>query len=261
MAARAGYAARGIVYIILGCLTFLAAFSAASKTDTKGAIRTLLEQPFGEALVGLLVIGLASYVFWRLVQAFFDPDDHGLGVRGVFIRLALFVSALSYSTLALYAASLVFSIHSDGSEGGAAGSVVRSLNGFFSIQTISLGMAIVIAGVALSHWWKAFAGTYEQYFKADEQAMRIIRPISIIGLSARGLIFATISWLLVLRFLNRKEDSAGDAQPGLKHVLHYFSELPYGQWLLGGIGLGLVAFALYSLAESRWRRISTPDFT
>ncbi|MFD1696949.1 DUF1206 domain-containing protein [Roseibium aestuarii] len=262
VAARMGYAARGVVYLVLGTLTFLAAFRAASHTGSKGAVRTLLEQPFGSVLVGLLVVGLAGYVFWRLIQAIFDPDGLGNGVKGIFIRLALLVSAFSYSTLALYAASLLFSVRlsGGGEEGGSGKAVVSALNGIFSLDTLNLALAAIFAGVAIAHWWKAFAGTYEKYFKADESKMQIIRKVSIVGLSARGLIFATLSWLLVLRFFDLQGEDSEGPNPGLKDALSYFQDLPYGAGILAGVGLGLGAFALYSLAEARWRRIETPDF-
>lgn len=257
--ARAGYSARGVVYCLLGGLTCLAAFQATGRPDTKGAVRTLLDQPFGYVLVGLLVVGLAGYVFWRIVQAAFDPDRHGFGPKGLCIRGALLVSAFSYGTLALYAASLLGALRSQGDGSGMGSEIIDRLNGFFSFQVVPVALAIIFAGMAVAHWWKAFAGTYARYFKADEATMSIIRSVSIVGLTARGVIFATLSWLLVLRFLNLHANGGGEEKPGLKEALAYMEQLPQGQWILAGIGLGLISFALYSLAEARWRRISAPD--
>jgi hypothetical protein len=52
--ARAGYAARGFVYLIIGFFAALAAFGRSEAKDTKGALETMLSQPFGTLLVGSL---------------------------------------------------------------------------------------------------------------------------------------------------------------------------------------------------------------
>ena len=48
--ARVGYAARGVVYLIVGSLAVLAALGRSQAQGTKGAIESLLGQPFGEEL-------------------------------------------------------------------------------------------------------------------------------------------------------------------------------------------------------------------
>jgi Domain of Unknown Function (DUF1206) len=80
--ARSGYAARGVVYLIVGGLAVVAALGGGRTTDSKGALRTTLQQPFGEALLALVALGLVGYAIWRLVQATTDPDGHGTDVKG-----------------------------------------------------------------------------------------------------------------------------------------------------------------------------------
>ena len=79
--ARAGYAARGLIYLVIGIFAIGAAFWSFEKKDTKGAVLEVLQLPLGMALIIALLIGLAGYVGWRLVQAIFDTDDHGLPAR------------------------------------------------------------------------------------------------------------------------------------------------------------------------------------
>jgi hypothetical protein len=70
---------------------------------------------------------------------------------------------------------------------------------------------------------------------------------------------AVISVILFYRFT-----SAGTASgdpPGLKDALQFVQGLPFGQWLLVALGLGLKFFAAYSFAEARWRRINMENAT
>ncbi|OUL20587.1 hypothetical protein BV378_29725, partial [Nostoc sp. RF31YmG] len=55
--ARFGYASKGVVYGIVGLLASQAAFGTGGRTtDTKGALQTLVEQPFGKFLLALVAI-------------------------------------------------------------------------------------------------------------------------------------------------------------------------------------------------------------
>lgn len=105
--ARAGYAARGLIYLVIGIFAIGAAFWSFEKKDTKGAVLEVLQLPLGMALIIALLIGLAGYVGWRLVQAVFDTDDHGLSPAGAAVRLGLLASAATYATLGIYTLSLI----------------------------------------------------------------------------------------------------------------------------------------------------------
>ena len=68
--ARAGIAARGVIYAIIGVLAIkLAVGSGGETTNQQGALATIVKQPFGKALLILMAVGLAGYAIWRLVRA------------------------------------------------------------------------------------------------------------------------------------------------------------------------------------------------
>jgi Domain of Unknown Function (DUF1206) len=253
--ARMGYGARGLVYLIIGLFAFLAANGAAQEKDSRGALRTLLEQPFGAVLVWCLVAGMAGYVIWRLIQSLLDTDDHGLGPKGLAIRAGLLASAFTYSALALVALDMLGVLPGQGGSGGGSGShpVAGLVAGIVGAKAVSLGLSVIFAGVAGAHVWKAIRRKYADHFEAGDDAMRIIHPVSIAGLVARGFVLAAIALLFFYRFL-----SAGDSAdtPGLKEALEFVQGMPGGQYLLAVTGLGLLAFAAYSFAEARWRRIN-----
>ena len=95
--ARLGYAARGIVYAILGGIALLGAGAEASP---EGAFSTLLTQPLGRVLLGAVALGLVGHVLWRLAQAILDADHQGSTAKAMAIRTVSFGSALANGTLA-----------------------------------------------------------------------------------------------------------------------------------------------------------------
>nr|WP_319515192.1 DUF1206 domain-containing protein [uncultured Cohaesibacter sp.] len=253
IAARAGYSARGTIYFILGLLIIAGGVRQAQSTDTRDAVDTLMMQPFGSVLVWLLFAGLCGYVLWRIIQVVLDPDDQWDSPRGYVIRAALAISALSYTFIALYCLSLLGVLFS-GSDGDGGSGFRQTADSILGARYSALLLTVMFGGTAIAHWWKAFSGSYRKYFKADDNQMRMLRPIIIVGLSARGLVFAFISWLLASRFFYLSEHTTGE-NPGLQEVLSYLSGLPYGLWLVVGLGVGLMAFSLYSFSEARWRRV------
>ena len=247
--ARSGYAARGAVYVIVGFFAISAALGAGQAVDSEGAMRKILGESFGEVLLLIISLGLFSFSAWRLTQAIGDTDGHGGDAKGLLIRAGLIGSAVVHGLLALFALSLLITLPDSANEGGKD-SLQRML-GWEYANLLVQAMALVPLGVGLAHLIKAWRANFQRYFHADERIMRWVRPISRIGLLTRGCAFLIIAALLFSSAHNYQPTDP----PGLKQVLQALQSMPAGTWLLLTIGLGLLAFALYSLAEARWRRI------
>src|SRR5438874_7380755 len=93
--ARAGFVARGVIYILIGILALKLALGDGSKAaNQQGALRTVAQQPFGKVLLTLVAIGLAGYSLWRLSRALLghgkEADDDG------FDRVVALASGVAY---------------------------------------------------------------------------------------------------------------------------------------------------------------------
>jgi hypothetical protein len=256
--ARSGYAARGVVYLIIGGLAVTAALGGGAATDAEGALTTILQQPFGEVLLGIVALGLLCYALWRVTQAATDTDHHGTEAKGLAIRGGLVVSAITHSLLAIFALSLIFGWGSNvGGSGG--GDSTRDWTAWLLQQPFGrwlvglIGVAVIGAGLA--HIVKGYRARFEKYLEMDRPTLEKASPICRFGLIARGIVFLIIGGFFLIaawRF------SSGEVR-GLKGALDVLQEQPYGWILLAIVALGLFAFGLYSLIEARYRRIDEPS--
>jgi hypothetical protein len=87
--ARAGFAARGLIYGIIGVLALKLAIGDGGKTtDQSGALKTIAHQPFGRFLLIAVAIGFAGYALWRFMHVFLghgpEKSDSGFDRVGAF---------------------------------------------------------------------------------------------------------------------------------------------------------------------------------
>ena len=76
--ARVGFLVKGVLYMVIGALALQVAAKAGGRvTGTRGALTTVLGQPFGRTLLLVVVVGLLGYAAWRILQGLFDPDRLG----------------------------------------------------------------------------------------------------------------------------------------------------------------------------------------
>lgn len=250
--ARLGYAARGVIYLVIGGLALMTAFgNGGQTTDSRGAILKILEQPFGQVLLAILILGLLGYSAWRFVQATRDTDGHGKDAKGLAIRGGLLVSAITHLALAVWAASLLIGSGSSSSGGGQ--SFLSTGWGQFLLG--AAGIAVIGAGIA--HIYKGWAARFEKYMYIPPDKSSWAKPLCRFGLIARGVVWCIVGWFLIDSVLGAR---SGDVK-GMADALASLRDSSFGPWLLGIVAAGLVAFGIYSELEALYRRINTGSAT
>ncbi|MBE9093314.1 DUF1206 domain-containing protein [Tychonema sp. LEGE 07203] len=253
--ARLGYAAKGLVYFIVGFLAAQAAFGAGGRTtDTSGALTTIVSQPFGKFLLFLVTIGIVGYVLLRIVQTILDPEHAGekMDAKRIATRIGYAFSGLAYAGLAVTAVKLMIG------SGGSSGNSTQDWTAWFLSQPfgqwlVGLGGAVTI-GIGFSYIYKAFKGKFRQQFKLTQMsnneqtwAVRLGR----LGIAARGIVFTIIGVFLIQA---AKQSDASEAK-GFGEALASLEQQPFGPWILGLVALGLISYGIYSVVEARYRQI------
>lgn len=255
--ARAGYMARGVVYLLLGGLALASALWGGSDAEgSSDALSSLLGLPFGRVLLGLVALGLFGYVAWKFAQGLLNADDRDDDIKGFGIRAGQLVSGATNLFLALSAARLALRLGADTGGGGSGEEAASAwlLQQPFGVWLLGIaGLGVIAVGVA--QIWYGVGHGYRKWLSLPSAHAGWLDKICVFGLAARGLVFAIVGGFLVYAAFSVSPENAG----GTAEALDYVYALPFGRWLYGLIALGLVAFGLYSIIQGLYRHVDAPD--
>jgi hypothetical protein len=251
--ARLGYASKAVVYAIVGILAILAVFTRGGAiTDTRGALRVVVTQPFGHALLIVLAIGLCSYGAWRLLDAFFDPDRDGTSTAGLITRIANAVRGLVYGALGFEAIRL---LRGAGASSGDEAELFASRVFDWPLGTLIVGIAgLVVALYGLSELVKGVRGTDDHKVEWRSIAPNLqagARRISRFGVAVRGGLLVTLGTFLVRAALTHDPNQAA----GTRESFLQLGGLIEGRWFLALIACGVIAYAVDQAIHACCRRI------
>jgi hypothetical protein len=252
--ARVGYTAKGVVYLLIGLLAFQAAAGMGGRaTDTDGAFRVLLSQPFGRALLALAAIGLGGYALWRAVCAAKDPEAQRRDWKRSFVRVGYAASAVAHAAIGIKAARLAIGHHSsrgDTVERWTAWTMAAPL-GPWLVGLAALG----VAGYGVAQIVRGLRGNVAKRLGLGELAgddRRMLLYAARTGLVARGIVFVLMGTFLFRAMTEYDPSEAG----GPREALQLLGHQPYAPFLLGGVALGLAAYGVFQLVKARFRVIT-----
>ncbi|HEY2268769.1 MAG TPA: DUF1206 domain-containing protein [Streptosporangiaceae bacterium] len=281
---RAGYAARGVLYVMVGSIAIQAAFGqSGQQADKSGVLQEISSTPVGGVLIWLLVAGFIGMALWRLSDAAYpesSSDDgtssgSGSGTASssedgtsssdskgsqaaskgseTAKRVAALVKAVIYAVIAY--SVLKFAIG-----GGTQSSDKESVDLTATVMKYPGGQVlVVVAGLALigGGVFLAYAAWKEKFRKNLElgqihgRLQRVVVWLGKFGGIARGAVFVTAGVFLVIAAIEAKPQQA----KGVDSALRVLASTPLGPWLLLLVAIGLIMFGLFSLCQARWERL------
>lgn len=250
--ARLGYASKALIYAIVGYLAIAAAMNRGGRvTDTSGALRVVLRQPFGHAMLLVLAAGLCGYAVWRVLDAVVDPDRRGVDFKGLVTRLGNVVRAAAYGALGLEAFRLFRGL------GGSNGDNAQAWTS--RIMDFPLGVWILgIIGATVAAYGVSEVVTSARGYKEEVDLSSVSQPhrtwlqrIARFGIGARGVTISLLGIFLIRAALAHDPSEAR----GVRESTLELANAADGRWLLGLVASGLLAYAVDQALHARYRRI------
>ena len=243
---RLGFAARGVVYLLIG---YLALTANRGDKGPEGALNWLQDVPLGVPLLYLTALGLLGYGLYRLASLLFDIENYGTGGKGVAIRIGHGVSGLTHLLLAWTAFQFAQGDKQSPSGGGAeqaAGSLLTFSFGSLVLGLIGLGFLAAAAMQAKS----AVTGSFMKRVAGNAPAFA--KPLGHAGHAARAVVFAIIGWSLM-------QSAWFSSTAEVKTLGEAVSSLAGNGTIYTLVAIGLLLFGLFSLLIARYRIVPDLD--
>jgi hypothetical protein len=247
--AKVGFAASGLVHLLLGYLAIRVAIGGASESsDQSGAMAEIGKLPGGAIVLWVVVVGLFALGLWLIVQAILGA---GSSSDKRWVR-SLVSAAKAVAYIALGVTALTFaqggSTSNSQSTQQASANILALPGGPFLLGAIG----VIAAAVGGYFVYKGVTKKFEEDLTMPSgTAGRVVRTMGIVGYVAKGVAVVVVGILFIVAAVTVDPGSA----TGLDGALKSLAALPFGVVILVAVGLGLIAYGLYTFVRARYARL------
>lgn len=247
--ARAGFAANGLVHVLIGVIAIGVAGGSGGSADQSGALAAISATPGGVFLLWACAAGLIGLALFQFVQAVVTREGDSTAKRwGNRIKEA--AKGVAFAAIGVTAVTVALGGGSDSSQSSksASAQLLAAPGGVFLLAAI--GIAVVVIGVVFA--FRGVSGRFEREIAEPGGSVgRAVHALGVVGYVAKGVVLVAVGVLLVVAAVRTDPQQAGGLDEGLKSL----AELPFGVFLLYAVAVGLVAYGAYCFARARWARL------
>jgi hypothetical protein len=237
--ARLGYAASGVLHLVLAWLTVQIATGAGGQASQSGALATVARQPFGLFLLWVLAVGFVLLALWQLTEI--------VTAREAFDKAKAAGKAVVYAALAY--TGFVFALGGHTSSNKQTKDFTHTLMGAPAGRFLVGAVGVAIIGVALYHVYKGWKKKFLDDLQEHPGHWAVVAAR--IGYIGKGIALIAVGVLFVAAAIKQQIGKTTGLDGGLKSL----RDLPAGTAILIGIALGLAAYGVYSFARARYARV------
>nr|WP_185296316.1 DUF1206 domain-containing protein [Mycolicibacterium litorale] len=249
-AARAGFAASGVLHLLVGYIILQIALGSGGNADQSGALATLAGQTGGKVVLWVATVGLLALGLWRLAEAVIGSkpgegstgEDNPVWKRAKAVGLAIANFAIAFS-------AMQFATGSGQSSGQQNAGISAQLmqSGWGKLLLVLVGLGVIAVG-----GYHVYKGATKKFFKD----LRVsggtgITAVGVTGYVAKGLVLAGAGILVIVATLQADPAKAS----GLDAAVKTLGQAPFGKFLLIVAAVGIAAFGAYSFVRSRHGRM------
>jgi hypothetical protein len=251
--ARAGFAASGVLHLLVAFIVLRLAFGSGGNADQSGALATLAKQPGGAIMLWVAAVGLLALGLWRVAEAIVgskpseqveQQQKNGSSVwkRAKPLGLAIVNFAIAFSALKFAMGS-----GKQNTQQNAGMSAQLMQSGWGKTLLIIVGLVVAVVG-----GYHIYKGAAKKFLK-DLQVFggTAITAVGVTGYVAKGLVLLGAGLLVIFAALTADPSKA----TGLDAAVKTLGQAPFGKVLLILAALGIAAFGAYSFVRSRYGRM------
>jgi hypothetical protein len=262
-AARAGLAARGVVFVLLAYLIGRIASGALGTGSTgksasgTGVAQAVAAQPGGRPVLFVLAIGLLCYALFSLLDALVhhreSSDFQRWGNRALslwgFLLYGVF-SGFAFATATSGTGNAGSSQHQDQQQAQLSARILRWPAGWLWLALIALVLFVIAGFLAARGIRRTFRDPLHQEAMSSRE-WTVATVLGVAGCFGRAALFAITGAFVASAAL---EDDPSHGQ-GVNGAARQLANTIPGQALLWAVAVCVLAFGGYLGFEARYRRV------
>ncbi|TQJ38653.1 uncharacterized protein DUF1206 [Arthrobacter sp. SLBN-112] len=251
--ARSGFAASGILHLLVGAISIRLAMGGTGHADFSGAVAELATMPVGPFLLWGSFAACTALSLWQAGDAIFD-FNHQATKKKIKNKAKAALQAIVYAVLALTVWHFAM--------GTGTGEDNRKATSDFTISMMEapggvallvlIGVAVAVTGVAYGIRGPKKSFEKQLRMPAPGPARTAVTALGVAGYLAKGTVLLLAGLLIAIATLKEHpEDSTG-----LDGGLRALRDQPLGPWLLAAVGAGLVCYGAYMIMRARLAKMT-----
>lgn len=239
--ARVGYAASGVLHLLLAWLALRLAWGDyGGEADQTQAFESVSGIAAGVALLVVLALGFVLLALWNLAEAVILRGQKTDSIKHV-------AKGITYGVLAWGAFEVIGNQAESGAEKSEDATAEVMGNALGNAAVVIVGLGVI--GVGAYHVYKGVAKKYCEDLTRNPG--RAVEVLGTFGYAAKGVALGIVGGLFVAAVVTSDPEKASGMDGALRALL----QLPFGPWLLSLVALGLVAYGLYSFARAKYTKV------
>jgi hypothetical protein len=248
--ARTGFAASGLLHILIGAIALRLAFGGNGEADQTGAASNLAQTPGGLFLLWAGMLAAAALALWQVSEAVFGgrgleaKKKWGYKIKSVGLAIVYGAVAVSFGSYALGAGG-------DSSESSQDAST--KLMQWPGGAVVLFPIGAVIMGVGIYYVVKGLFRNFLSDLKRLPRgaAGTAVTWAGIVGYVGKGLALFVLGLLLAVAAVQHDPQDV----KGLDGALKALRDQTFGPAALAVVAIGLICYGLYLGARARYAKM------
>ncbi len=239
-----------LIYSSIGVIAILSYLRIKNGgADAKSLLAFLDNFFLGKILVGLILLGLVSFVIWRIFEAIKDPYKYGSDLSGKSKRTGIALSSLADAFIAYAAAKALFNLGRL-PEHGQPQQQRETIAQFLSQdwgKWLVLGLGIAIFATAVVQLIYGIRHGYRERLdiaRFNKEKKQLIHFLGLTGYLARGIIIGIIGFSLLKAGFTEDATQAVNTDKAFNFIGQNVGNLPFVVVAIGTICYGLFMVAM-----------------
>ena len=240
----------GLIYLSIGIIAILSFLKLKDGGANESSLLVFLDDYFwGKIIIGVLLLGMLSFVVWRIFEAIKDPYLYGSDLKGIGRRTGIGLSSIADAFIALAAIRVLLNLGSYREDGEpyAKRETVSNILAEGGGNWLIIALGVIILTTAIVQLYYGLTQGYRERLdigQFNKEKKKLIHFFAWMGYSARGIIIGIIGFFMIKAGVLKEEEHVVNTDKAFNFIGENIGNLPFVLVAIGTICYGLFMFAM-----------------